>query len=124
MAFSGRTIWWAPGRCFWPRGRPTWHPSWTSATPASAGRPSCAGAVEMVVEVVRHLRRRNVVVVADGDGPGIDGADRLAQALTEADHRPKVIRPTQGKDARAWVQAGATREVVDAVIANALYWRP
>jgi len=91
---------------------------------ASIGRPSCAGAVEMVVEVVRHLRRRNVVVVADGDGPGIDGADRLAQALTEADHRPKVIRPTQGKDARAWVQAGATREVVDAVIANALYWRP
>jgi 5S rRNA maturation endonuclease (ribonuclease M5) len=88
------------------------------------GRPSCASAVEMVIAVVEHLRRRDVVIVADTDGPGINGADRLAQALTEAGHRPKVIQPTQGKDARAWVQAGTTRAVVDAVIASALYWRP
>jgi hypothetical protein len=87
------------------------------------GRPSCAGAVEMVVEVVHRLGRRDVVVVADTDGPGIDGADRLAQALTQAGRWPKVIRPLQGKDARAWLQAGATRAVVDAVIASALYWR-
>ena len=87
------------------------------------GRPSCAGAIEMVVEGVEGLRRHDVVVVADTDGPGIDGADRLAQALTEAGHHPKVIRPLQGKDARAWLQAGATRAVVDTVIANARYWR-
>jgi hypothetical protein len=87
------------------------------------GRPSCAGAVEMVIEVVQRLHRRDVVVVADTDGPGTNGADRLAQALTEAGQRPKVIRPLQGKDSRAWAQAGATRAVVDAVIASALYWR-
>jgi len=87
------------------------------------GRPSCAGAIETVIEVVRVLNRCEVVIVADTDGPGIDGADRLAQALTEAGRRPKVIRPLQGKDARAWLQAGATRAVVDAVIANARYWR-
>lgn len=87
------------------------------------GRPSCTGAVEMVIQAVRTLRRRDVVVVADADGPGIDGADRLARALTEAGRRPKVIRPLQGKDARAWVQAGATRAVVDCAVANALYWR-
>ena len=87
------------------------------------GRPSCTGAVEMVTEVVRRLRRRDVVVVADADAPGIDGADRLARALTEAGRRPKVIRPLAGKDARAWVRAGATRAVVDAVIRNALHWR-
>lgn len=88
------------------------------------GRPSCAGAIELVVEGVEGLRRHDVVVVADTDGPGLDGADRLAQALTQAGRRPKVIRPLQGKDARAWLQAGATRAVVDAVIAGALYWRP
>jgi hypothetical protein len=88
------------------------------------GRPSCAGAIDMVVEVVQHLRRRDVVVVADADGPGIDGADRLAQALTQAGRRPKVICPLAGEDARAWVRGGATRAVVDAVIAGALYWRP
>ena len=87
------------------------------------GRPSCTGGVDMVIEVVRTLRRRDVVVVADADGPGIDGADRLARALTEAGRRPKVIRPREGKDARAWVRSGATRAVVDCVIANALYWR-
>ena len=88
------------------------------------GRPSCTGAVEMVIEVVRRLRCRDVVVVADADGPGIDGADRLARALTETGRRPKVIRPLQGKDARAWVRAGATRAMVDTVIRNALHWRP
>jgi len=87
------------------------------------GRPSCTGAVDMVIEVVRALKRRDVVVVADADGPGIDGADRLARALTEAGRRPKVIRPHEGKDARAWVRAGATRAVVDTVIRNALHWR-
>jgi len=90
---------------------------------ATIGRPSCAGNVEMVVEAVQRLRRRDVVVVSDADGPGIEGAYRLAQALTESGHRPKVMRPVQGKDARASVQAGATRAVVDAAIADARYWR-
>jgi len=87
------------------------------------GRPSCTGAVEMVIEVVRRLRRRDVVIMADADGPGIGGADHLARALTEAGRRPKVIRPLKGKDARAWVRAGATRAVVDCAIANAQHWR-
>lgn len=88
------------------------------------GRPSCSGSIEMVVEVACTLPRRDVVVVADADGPGIEGANRLAQVLTEAGCRPKVIRPLQGKDARGWLQAGATRAVVDTTIHNALYWRP
>ena len=87
------------------------------------GRPCCTGAVEMVIEVVRRLRRGDVVVVADADTPGIEGAGRLARALTEVGRRPKVIRPLWAKDARAWVQAGATRTVVDAAINNAMHWR-
>jgi len=88
------------------------------------GRPSCAGAIELVIQVAHHFHRRDVVVIADADEPGIDGADRLARSLTEAGHRPKVIQPLQGEDARAWAAAGATRAVVDTVIANARYWRP
>ena len=87
------------------------------------GRPSCTGAVDLVIEVVRHLRVRDVVAVADADEQGLDGADRLARALTEAGHRPKIIRPLAGRDARAWVRGGATRAVVDAAIASARYWR-
>ena len=88
------------------------------------GRPSCAGAVEMTVNAVGNLGHRQVVVIADADGPGVNGAERLARALTEAGHHPKVIQPLQGKDARAWVKAGATRTDVDDAIRNALYWRP
>ena len=88
------------------------------------GRPSCAGAVEMTVNAVGNLAHRDVVVVADADGPGVRGAERLARALTEAGHHLKVIQPRKGKDARAWLQAGATRADVDTVIRNALYWRP
>jgi len=88
------------------------------------GRPSCTGAVDLVIEVVRGLRVRDVVVVADADEQGIDGADRLARALTEEGHRPKVIQPQRAKDARAWVAAGATRAVVDSAIQDGLYWRP
>ncbi|MBM4020627.1 MAG: toprim domain-containing protein, partial [Planctomycetes bacterium] len=67
------------------------------------GRPSCTGAVDMVIQVVRHLRHRDVVILADADGPGIDGANRLAEAMTEAGRRPKVVRPLEHKDARAWI---------------------
>ncbi|MBM4020214.1 MAG: toprim domain-containing protein [Planctomycetes bacterium] len=87
------------------------------------GRPSCTGVVDLVIQVVRAQRRRDVVIVADADGPGIEGANRLAEALTAANRRPKVIRPLKGKDARAWVQAGATPAVVDCAIANAQHWR-
>jgi len=88
------------------------------------GRPSCTGAVDMIIQAVRHLRHRDVVILADADGPGIDGANRLAEAMTEAGRRPKVVRPLEHKDARAWVRAGATRAVVDTIIQNALHWRP
>jgi hypothetical protein len=87
------------------------------------GRPSCTGAVDLVIQVALRMRRRGVVIVADADGPGIEGANRLAEALTAANRRPKVIRPLKGKDARAWVRAGATRAVVDCAIANAQHWR-
>ena len=100
------------------------------------GRPSCEGAVEMVVEAVQRLHRRDVVVVADADEPqpqpdgsvrrpGLDGANRLAQALTRAGLRPKVVLPLEPhKDIRAWFINGATRAAVDGVIMKANFWRP
>jgi hypothetical protein len=99
------------------------------------GRPSCSGAVEMVIEAIRGMPRRDVVIVADADPPrvdaqgriirpGLDGARRLAAELTAAGRRPKIILPlTPHKDVRAWVCAGATRDALDAMIATARYWR-
>jgi hypothetical protein len=99
------------------------------------GRPQCNGMEDLVIDAVRRLRPRDVAILADLDEPkarpdggtfrpGQDGARQLADELTLAGHRPKIILPLVGKDARAWVQAGATREVVLTVINAARYHQP
>ncbi len=96
------------------------------------GRAACTGQEDMVAELVR---RRDVVILSDRDEakkrpggtefyPGQEGAQRLAEALFRPARTVRVIKPLKGKDARAWRQAGVTRDVVATVIRNALYWRP
>jgi hypothetical protein len=100
------------------------------------GRPQCNGLEDLVIDACRRLRPRDVVILADFDEPkprpdgttfrpGQDGARRLADALTLAGRRPRIILPlAPHKDARAWVRAGATRETVLAVIKAARYHQP
>ena len=87
------------------------------------GRPSCQGAVELVIRVLQASARRDVVIVADNDGPGLEGARGLAAAIVARTRSTKVIAPPFVKDARAWKAAGATRKTVEAVIAAANYFR-
>jgi len=85
-----------------------------------AGRPSCTGGITLLVELVRRRRPGEVVIVADGDEPGQRGADNLASALTAYVPAVRVIAPPKGvKDARTWLQAGGTRQDVEAVIREA-----
>lgn len=77
----------------------------------SIGRPSCQGGTRFVIEYLRRLRFRHVIVVADHDGPGRRGADSLVSTLV--DHVPKVwvVFPPDGAgDIREWVNCGGTRE--------------
>jgi phage/plasmid primase-like uncharacterized protein len=80
------------------------------------GRPSCTGGIKLLVELMGARRPQEVVVVADGDEPGLRGAANLASVLVL--HAPvRVIQPPAGvKDVRAWLQAGATAEIVREVI--------
>jgi len=81
----------------------------------AVGRPSCAGGVRHLVELIKRLRSEEVVIVGDNDQPdrrgrrpGQDGADRLAATLAAYVPAVRVIAPPAGiKDARAWEQAGA-----------------
>ena len=92
------------------------------------GRSSCSGGVDHVIEFLKG-RRREVVIMADKDPPktrpdgsvwypGQEGAARLAQAIRPFCRTIKIIKPPFCKDVRAWRIAGATREVVQAVIKN------
>ena len=70
------------------------------------GRPSCSGGTAYVVQLARN---RNVIIVGDADGPGKRGAIQLARELRPSCPSVQIIIPPPGiKDARAWLQAGAT----------------
>ena len=70
------------------------------------GRPSCRGGTTYIVQLARN---RNVIIVGDADGPGQRGAIQLAPELRPICPSVQIIIPPPDiKDARAWLQAGAT----------------
>ena len=95
------------------------------------GRPGCLGGVNHIIEFLRG-RRRDVVIMADKDSPkkrpdgsvwrpGREGAMRLSKAIRPHVRSLKVIQPPFNKDVRAWLNAGATKQTVEAVIQNVRY---
>jgi hypothetical protein len=56
-------------------------------------------------------RGRRVVIVADADDAGMNGAERLRKHLAEHTIAARVLTPP-AKDVRAWVRDGAKREDV------------
>ena len=79
------------------------------------GRPSCTGGGDFILV---YCADRKVVIVADRDGPGQDGALKLADRLWVPAAEVRIVTPLHRKDAREWVQSGGTRTAMDAVIAN------
>lgn len=86
------------------------------------GRPNCRGAVELCRELCRG---RVVVIVADADKPGREGAQTLAAELATVAESVRVVEPPSGtKDIRAWVQAGATAAEVQELAGKAEPFKP
>jgi hypothetical protein len=86
----------------------------------AVGRPSCTGGAALLVALVKRHRPGEVAIVADNDGPGQEGALGLVHRLVI--HVPilRLLTPPDGKkDARAWKQAGASREEVLKAIRSA-----
>jgi phage/plasmid primase-like uncharacterized protein len=79
----------------------------------AVGVPSAGGVPDLLARLIRRLMPADVVIVADGDGPGRAGADRLAAAVIPV--RPvRVMSPPDGvKDSRAWVGLGATGHIIE-----------
>ncbi len=86
----------------------------------AVGRPSCTGGTKHIVALAKRLKPVEIAIVADGDGPGQRGADRLAVALLAYVPIVRVVIPPPGvKDARDWKRAGATAADVHLAIGAA-----
>lgn len=89
---------------------------------AVAGRPSNQAGESRAAALVRRAAGAVAlaVVVADGDGPGRQGAESLAQRLTAYAPEVRVIAPPKGvKDIREWYGQGCTRQAIEQAIGAA-----
>lgn len=67
---------------------------------AAIGRPSCMGSHDQVRQFLNNYRR-DVIVIADNDGPGREGAARLCEALGVG----RIVEPPENvKDIRERVK--------------------
>ena len=82
------------------------------------GRPSCHGCEDYVRDLARG---KDMVILADDDGPGRDGAIQLAKAIRWKSNSTKIISPHNGcNDAREWAKKKTTtRRYLEIVIQNA-----
>jgi hypothetical protein len=90
----------------------------------AVGRPDCRGGAGYLTRLVRSVRPREAVIMADRDAPGRDGAAALAGRLATCCRRVVVLVPPPGtNDARSWKNSGATRADVLAAIRDATVHR-
>lgn len=74
----------------------------------AVGRPSCRGCEDSVVRLVERFKPPGIVIVADNDEPGQDGAALLQLRLPGA-----VIWTPPAKDLREFVKLGGTRQLIE-----------
>lgn len=86
----------------------------------AVGRPSCSGGAGMIQEILSRARR-DVVIVADADGPGRMGAGKLAEMIVGLCKTLKLITAAPYKDVRQWVNDFGTATQVKIRVENASY---
>tara|TARA_R100001082_G_scaffold110915_2_gene92378 strand:+ start:2813 stop:3655 length:843 start_codon:yes stop_codon:yes gene_type:complete len=72
----------------------------------AVGRPSCLGGQKLLAEL---LENEHVCILADSDGPGQTGAQKLAEALAGKSKSVSVATPP-AKDLREWMYQGCQRQ--------------
>ena len=78
---------------------------------AAVGRPSCRGGLEYVVSIARG---RPIILIPDGDAegsPAWKATEKFIAELRVFNLTVRVVRPPL-KDLRAYVNAGATKEMI------------
>ena len=84
------------------------------------GVPSAGCGGDLLSGLCRRLAVDGIVIVADADGPGRAGAERLADVVLPVVPSVRVMAPGDGaKDPRAWIVGGADRSAFEAAAADA-----
>ena len=81
------------------------------------GRPSCLGSEGQVDQFVRRNGIRKVIICADSDTPGQNGAKKLQESINV----PSVIFTPPKKDLRAAVVAGLTKDMIISTVKDLLW---
>lgn len=82
------------------------------------GRQSCAGGGDMLASALRQLAVKQIAFVTDNDEPGVNGAQRVSEALRLS--YCFVMPPA--KDLREFISNGGTRPAMDCLLRAAI-WR-
>ena len=78
----------------------------------AVGVPSAGGGIDLLMAMCRRIRPEYLQVMADADGPGAAGAERVADALVVVSP-VCIVTPLGGcKDSRAWVVGGAGKDSI------------
>jgi DNA primase len=81
------------------------------------GRPACLGCERIVIDVLKELSVKNVVMCVDNDEPGLRGAAKLRKMIPYQFKVSKFVPPT--KDLRDFVSHGGTRDLLLSVVKQA-----
>ncbi len=84
------------------------------------GRPSCLGQEKMIIDFIRINKFKRVVIIADNDTPGLNGADKLQKELKV----PSCIATLPCKDLRQFVQKGGTKELLECILKSLVWSKP
>ena len=86
----------------------------------AVGRPNCCcGGPEIRTYARRHSVRR-VVLIADNDKPGLDGAKKVGGEL----RMPFAVYVPPAKDLREFVRLGGTRALIENTVKSTVWQRP
>lgn len=86
----------------------------------SVGRFNCATGADHLRPLIKRLGFQRAMLIADNNRPGVSGAAKLANKIGI----PTCIWIPPAKDLRTFLQAGGTRELVEALTKTLVWNKP
>ncbi len=77
---------------------------WSIGLPV-IGKPAASLGDDFLEDLLRDLPSVEIIIVADNDDSGREGARRTAERLSVTPDRPILLFASKGKDAREWLKA-------------------